>query len=426
MTECIICRTEKDDLTDEHVIPRSLGGHYHIYTVCKVCNNKLGGKIDDPLVNHWFSDFVRDDLSIKGYSGKIPDPLAGDCTLADHPEKKFKLYRDDNGQYVPRLLYSPPEKTENGWAFSVDASKSREKIEELKRKVTKQIAKKEGVSINRIEFKEEEIRCYESPWMQISKKIDLHQFKLGLLKIGYEFAVDSIPEYYNDPSAIEISQFLLNVSNCSETQLCDELYEKIGQFVKGTGFDYIDSSSNPFSEILDFDGKKHYLTLFDTPEGLVCFINLYKLFSVMIVLSKKQHLQDDIIFVVNDLGTEHTEKFKKLHIIDVAHEIYENYFQLGYFFNNEEEVKKFYMLQKSPDFEIENLNGDVVFFNSDGSLSGKKLSDIEAKLNQEDIDLNTDEIEIQIDEILFVKALPLNQLFMVNAVKFGRTQVKKL
>lgn len=54
---CIICREETDSFSDEHVIPDTLGGYYHIYTVCKDCNSDLGSDVDSKLVNHRFADF---------------------------------------------------------------------------------------------------------------------------------------------------------------------------------------------------------------------------------------------------------------------------------------------------------------------------------------------------------------------------------
>jgi len=59
MDTCIICRKETNDFSDEHVIPDSLGGYYHIYSVCKTCNSDLGSNVDSDLVNHKFSDFQR-------------------------------------------------------------------------------------------------------------------------------------------------------------------------------------------------------------------------------------------------------------------------------------------------------------------------------------------------------------------------------
>ena len=77
--KCIICRKEigQDILSDEHVIPDSIGGYYHIYNVCKECNSYLGSEIDSKLVNHYLALFMRYSEGIKGKTGKIPNPFDG-------------------------------------------------------------------------------------------------------------------------------------------------------------------------------------------------------------------------------------------------------------------------------------------------------------------------------------------------------------
>lgn len=66
MKKCIICRKNRVEFSDEHVIPDSINGYYHIYTVCKTCNSKLGQYIDEPLTNHKFMEFQRNIRRIPG------------------------------------------------------------------------------------------------------------------------------------------------------------------------------------------------------------------------------------------------------------------------------------------------------------------------------------------------------------------------
>ena len=49
----------KQPLNDEHVIPDSLGGYYHIYNVCVVCNGNTGSLVDTHLTNHKFAEFLQ-------------------------------------------------------------------------------------------------------------------------------------------------------------------------------------------------------------------------------------------------------------------------------------------------------------------------------------------------------------------------------
>lgn len=59
MNKCIICREKKDNLSDEHVIPDSIQGYYHIYNVCYDCNLKMGKFVDPKITNHKFIELQR-------------------------------------------------------------------------------------------------------------------------------------------------------------------------------------------------------------------------------------------------------------------------------------------------------------------------------------------------------------------------------
>ena len=106
MKECIICRTKKetDKFNDEHVIPDSLGGYYHIDTVCIDCNSNLGTRVDSKLVNHKFADFQRYILGIKGKSGGIPNPFSGTHSFSDKPEQKVQVRLDSDNKVIPYII----------------------------------------------------------------------------------------------------------------------------------------------------------------------------------------------------------------------------------------------------------------------------------------------------------------------------------
>ena len=59
MPTCIVCWENTSAISDEHVIPEALGGHYHIKSVCRDCNSRMGSHVDSMLVNHTFSKFGR-------------------------------------------------------------------------------------------------------------------------------------------------------------------------------------------------------------------------------------------------------------------------------------------------------------------------------------------------------------------------------
>lgn len=59
-------------MSDEHVIPEAIGGYYHIYSVCKTCNSRLGDHIDKLLLNHWFIKASRYEKVLRGIVVKFP------------------------------------------------------------------------------------------------------------------------------------------------------------------------------------------------------------------------------------------------------------------------------------------------------------------------------------------------------------------
>ncbi|WP_420268046.1 HNH endonuclease, partial [Citrobacter portucalensis] len=104
MTTCIICRLEKDNMSDEHVIPDSLGGYYHIHTVCRDCNSLLGTQVDTHLINNKFGELYRSHYNLKGKTGGIPNPFGGTFTSEEDPEMKATYRRKKDGSYEPYFM----------------------------------------------------------------------------------------------------------------------------------------------------------------------------------------------------------------------------------------------------------------------------------------------------------------------------------
>ena len=120
MKICIICREEKSNFNDEHVIPDSIQGYYHIDSVCTDCNSKIGSAIDNKLTNHKFIELQRHLLGIKGKSGNIPNPFVGTHVLKENPDQKVRLEVDNNGKFIPRLLPNVPTAITNQFTITLD------------------------------------------------------------------------------------------------------------------------------------------------------------------------------------------------------------------------------------------------------------------------------------------------------------------
>jgi hypothetical protein len=276
---CIICRLDKDDMSLEHVIPQSLGGYYHIKTVCVACNSMMGNNIDSPLVNHKLAELYRFAQNIAGKNGAVPNPFSGVFTAKEAPKNKARLDVGEDGKLE---IYHHPSievKEENGQVVSIEISvdsKDTDKIDAMAEKILRRrdIPKE---AIRRGERRVEiSTGSFGSRW-----QLDTQRFKIGLLKIAYEFAVDTIPGYFEDEDAIRISEILH-----------DARYDAVLDYVKiGNGLQQ--EICKPFEDFIDFEQKKHYLIMMPTEDwGLMCLVKLHDLFAVGVVLSNKRYLHE--------------------------------------------------------------------------------------------------------------------------------------
>jgi hypothetical protein len=302
---CIICRENKEDMSDEHVIPESLGGFYHIFNVCRACNSKMGEKVDAPLINHKLTELYRFAEELEGKSGSVPNPFSGIFIEECNPEIKARVDIDQCGKL--EVLYHPVIKLKEDAGGNVQSieivvdSKDDGRIDEILQK----IIKRKRIPASAI-VKGEKQREIRTNWVGGQWEIDTLKFKIGLLKIAYEFSVDSIPDFFLDDYAIKISEIIKNSD-----------YEGVREYVKiGSGLQ--PEIFNPLADYLDLSSKKHYLVLMPTDSGLVCLVKLHELFSVGVVLSKRKFLDfNKSLIGVNDINGR---SFRKLQLSDLISE----------------------------------------------------------------------------------------------------------
>lgn len=410
MAQCIICRKEKKDLTDEHVIPDALGGYYHIYTVCKTCNSKLGSYVDTKLINHLFSVFQRYSLGLKGKSGQIPNPFAGTHVLKDDQEQKIRLEQDENGVFVPYLIMIPPkvimEDEKTTITIKIDI-RDKERLP----KILHKIAQRNHIKVDNLQIDEDLDKFAHKfrPEVLVKTSVDLDEFKIGLLKIAYEFAIDSIPEYFNDKKAILISNML---------EKCQIKNTDKGLFI-GSGFEK--GMFESLKWMLDISSNKHYLVLCPIKEfGLICMIYLSNTFSIAIKLSDKEYLVEDCIFGINDIANK---KFEKLNIFDLHERVYgHSRLRFEYWFKDENELFEFQKLQQNEHFEFyKDHNGNQPLYNVNGEIKYKDINEKLELLIDKVININTgtnDLVnEVRLDEDLYIKVNPGNRLLKVTRVR---------
>ncbi|MGY3917032.1 HNH endonuclease [Aeromonas australiensis] len=296
MKECIICRQYKDKFSDEHVIPDALGGYYHIRSVCEQCNSHLGSKVDTKLVDNKFIQLLRLQYKTLGKSKKLPNPYSGNIELNDG--LKFQNRIDNNGFVYQYILPSAPsiknldnEKVEINFTLDeMDAHQSTALIEKILRK--------NNLSTESYSVEKEDLTL-DLSGVKTTINIDLYEFKIGLLKIAYEFAMDSIESYHQDQEAINISNILLTAN-----------YNEASKYTHGSGFENMVELN--YRKFIKIDDDSHFLVLSSIPnEGLICFVSLFNSMSIAVKLSKDfSHIQEPI-FGINE--TSQKKICKKKH-----------------------------------------------------------------------------------------------------------------
>lgn len=414
--ECIICRKEKDpsEMSDEHVIPDSLGGYYHIYNVCRPCNSAMGETIDAALVNHKLTELYRFVEQMQGKSGKVPNPFSGAITGSEDPEVKARAVADEDG--ILRFMLLPTVKTveEDGEVKSIQISVDVEDEATLEQILRKKLARLD-IDPSQVAVGQR-VRQMMDGGFSTSWTIDTRNFKIGLLKIAYEFAVDSIDAFYDTDEAREISRVLREAD-----------FEAVEAFVKiGSGLQ--PEIFAPFADYLDLESKKHYLLLFPTDMGLVCCIKLHSLFCIGVVLSSHRLLPNhQAIFGINDVAGR---SFRKLDFAQLHNEcLGPIYTRLGYDFASDAEAMSAFREINSPDYRnYSDSNGDVQLYSANGTPDPRSIADIVAGANgfdQRNGNWHVQLLQFDQREEVFVRSALSDTLYRVSAIEISREFLQK-
>jgi HNH endonuclease len=409
MKICIICRIPKGELdsngvpnfNDEHVIPEAIGGYYHIYSVCSVCNSELGSKIDKKLTDHQIVKFCRHNLKIKNDRGHIPNPFGDTYSLVGNSDQKVRFVIDKEGDLKPELINNVPRNLIEKFNIIIDEKNENEIAEIIDKALSRRRISKEDVVIKKTNG------SYDGAIIEIPIEIDIKDFKMGILKIAYEFAVDSIPKYFNDESAIAISKLLKEAD-------FENLYDRVKFIDEKIIIDLI-------SHQIDFENNNHYLVLFDTKNtGLIGLVNLFDLFTIGIQLSNNTGFIDDLIIVgKNDLEEKKFEKltYKEIHSFTCSPIKYSFEYHLP---EENKIIQEFLDNSKHPNFDIIRYNDQIPFFKINGDVAYDNIDD---KLNQSTLTkiqhgdlINEFKKQIILDEELYIMLLPIKKLYKVKSV----------
>lgn len=193
--KCIFCLQDKE-LTEEHIIPESIGGDLIITAVCKECNSTIGTDIDGKYINSLPVSLPRFAFNVPGKSGTIPNPFGRVGITADG----VKVRLDD--ELKPHILPSVEEETTQNGDIAVKMIFDKEDEPHLSKEVLKKVRrvlKKKYTSMpdDKIEKRAQEILSAahkqvstntSKPTIQYSFTIDLTAMRREYIKIAYEIA----------------------------------------------------------------------------------------------------------------------------------------------------------------------------------------------------------------------------------------------
>lgn len=300
---CIICLAEKSDqeMSREHVFPESIGGSLTNQRVCKDCNSHLGSKVDILLTNHLLVQCRREEFSIPGKSGKIPNPIRRGV-LADEPSQSVDYVLDKDGSLSHLYLHQQVsrEATDQGTRIHVSLdSHDKNKLPTLVNKILVRdgLPPLESDQIHDIATSEE----LHQPTIMSKVAVDTLAYQKSILKIAYELAWHWLGEKYLDDQAGSVLRECFLDVDCPSNQL-NKKYKIMGDIHIGM--------TSAISKSFAFDRSHHLAIMMPSEKGISVYVRVFDVLEGSILVSEDSYgLQksDSKILVINSISKEQRE-----------------------------------------------------------------------------------------------------------------------
>ncbi len=141
MPVCVYCNREKpdDELSQEHVIPRAIGGNlnpvnpFSLDNVCRRCNSLCGTYIDGPFIKSWVTQNYRTETILK-YADITKDPILplrymGPCEDIEFKDNVCELWLGPTGDTIYHFHKPYPEEPDVAPMVGVPIFANRDKID---------------------------------------------------------------------------------------------------------------------------------------------------------------------------------------------------------------------------------------------------------------------------------------------------------
>lgn len=298
---CIICNRNQVEASDEHIIPKALGGYMHTWKVCKECNSIMGHKVDSLITTQYFITFERYKHQLRGQSGEaVKNPLIG--TFPGEDGNKYKI-EEEEGKLISHLVTSTTISDDGNQLSIIVDGRDKEKVGDIIAK----FCKRKGYELPG-KIPELAIEKKPAPAVQIQSSINIADISLAMLKIAYEFTACMLPEYIHDAEAKKIAEILLlaDSKRLNEIQISTNIFEDVFQPIFGN---YIDFSKN----------TRHYILLINIENKLCCFVKLFNLFCVPIAMSNQLYKDiDQPIIAINDFAEKDFNIFSMEELLQIV------------------------------------------------------------------------------------------------------------
>lgn len=298
---CIICHRDSQELSDEHVIPEAIGGYYHIYNVCKDCNSRLGHHVDKLLLNHWFIKAARHKKKLKGYKGYIPNPLIGEGSLSTG--EKVRVEQDNDGKMSVRYIPTPPIVSDDGKSFKIQVDARDEKNVP---KIRTKILKRHKIDETKVQIiYDTKVVKIENPEVKMQTAIDIKNYKMGLLKIAYEFTADKIDGYVDEP----IAELYAGILYDGNPDRLDEVFFE-GDAIANANLNILESV------IDNSNTDRHILLLINHQNKLYCVVKLFDVFCQKIRMSDNSYGEEGLVLIaINDFVKNRCDFYNPTNLI---------------------------------------------------------------------------------------------------------------
>lgn len=223
---CIICGASFNNIvkpSKEHIIPEALGNEKLItYCVCEKCNNELGSNVDSYLTDYVLVKIIRrDNLE------KDKDLQIFDSAMTDDKGDKYRI-TDQGPEIFPDVDIDKEKQSVHMKVASLEEGKRVAK-EILKSRFKKSADEIEEILSDPSRFIKGETQYAKAGVFKQDAKLNLARFKLAIIKIAYEYAVEKLGESYTTDESASILRAYLKAGREGKKKFTDDEYKIISE-----------------------------------------------------------------------------------------------------------------------------------------------------------------------------------------------------